>query len=335
MMRMLLSAVIAVLLCSAPLSAEQAGMVTPFFTRNLSPLVQIFGLPPTEGGVLSAPYHLSARLVAEVASHASADTAGAEEVRFDGETSRATLALRYGLGPRWEVGIDVPLVSHDGGIFDSFVEGWHDFFNLPQGGRDTGPRDRLHYLYSRGGNSVLDYDRSGGGFGDLSLGLAYQLVTAQPGSQRALALRGGIKLPTGDADRLRGSGATDVHLRLSGSDAQTLAPWNLTLFASAGILHLERGDVLSEQQRRWVGFGSAGIGWMPQPWIDLKLQLDGHSSFYRDSRLRQIDAASLQLGMGGSLHLGKQVTLDLAVTEDLLVDTAPDVVFHSGLTWRF
>lgn len=310
--------------------------VVPFYTSNLSPIIQIHGLPATEGGELVGSGKLSLRLVAETASHYTKKTKETESVLFDGETSRAVMSLRYGLTERWEAGIDVPVLSHDGGILDSFIEGWHDFFGMPQSGRDKVRRDQLHYRYSRNDKSpALDYSGSNGGFGDVSLLASYQLFPMQQEPGRSLALRTGIKLPTGESDYLRGSGAVGAHVRLSASDARTLQSWNATLFASAGGMWLGKGNVLKDQQRQWVGLGSVGIGWMPLSWIDLKLQLDGHTSLYKDSSLTQIDSSSLQLGIGGTVHFSERVSLDLAVVEDIVVDSAPDVVFHSALNWRF
>jgi len=318
-----------------PVLAQKLIRLKPLYTTNMSPVIQIYGLPAAEAGELTPAGELSLRVVAELASHYTKKNRGHESLLFDGETSRAIVSMRYGLNERWETGVDVPMISHDGGMLDSFIEGWHDFFGLPQGGRDSARRNQLHYSYQRNDSAALDYSGSNGGFGDLSLFASYQLLTAEPTARRSVALRSGIKLPTGNSSRLRSSGAVDAHLRLTASDAETLGEWNTTLFASAGVLWVGKGDILEDQQRRWVGFGSIGIGWMPLTWLDFKLQLDGHTSFYQNSDLIPIDSSSLQLGIGGSLHFSERVSLDLAVVEDIIVGSAPDVVFHSALNWRF
>ncbi len=316
-------------------SAQELIQVKPLYTSNLSPVIQVYGLPAAEPGDLTAVEELSVQVVAEVASHYTKEDKAAESVLFDGETSRAIVSIRYGLAERWEVGADVPMISHDGGVLDSFIEGWHDFFGLSQGGRDSARHGQIRYAYQRNTSSALDYSGSSGGFGDLSLFASYQLLTAEPAARRSVALRAGIKLPTGNSNRLRSSGAMDAHLRLTASDAETLGMWQTTLFASGGVLWLGKGEILEDQQRDWVGFGSIGVGWQPLSWVDFKLQLDGHTSFYDNSNLTQINSSSLQLGIGGTLHFSEQVSLDLAVIEDVVVSTAADVVFHSALNWRF
>jgi len=332
-MRIFLTIWLLLVFGATPILAQE--LIKPLYTTNMSPVIQIYGLPAVEAGDITLPGELSLRVVAEVASHYTKEDKGTESVLFDGETSRAIVSMRYGLNERWEAGVDVPMISHDGGTLDSFIEGWHDFFGLPQGGRDRARRNQLLYSYQRNDSAALDFSGSNGGIGDLSLFASYQLVAAEATARRSVALRSGIKLPTGNSSRLRSSGAMDAHLRLTASDAETLGKWNTVLFASAGILWLGKGDILEDQQRPCVGFGSIGIGWMPLSWIDFKLQLDGHTSFYDNSNITQINSSSLQLGIGGSLYLSERVSLDLAVIEDVVVGSAPDVVFHSALNWWF
>lgn len=312
-----------------------ADPVRPFYTRNLQPVIQIFGLPPADDGLLAAAGTSHGRLIAEAANHFAISSKNNESVAFDGETYRLTLALRRGLSNGWELGIDLPLVSQSGGVFDGFIEDWHDFFGMSQGGRDSRARDRLFYFYQKDGETKLDFDRSSTGLGDISLLVARRILAEQLGTERHLALRGGVKLPTGDSDRLHGSGGTDAHLRLAVTDARTLRGIDTTLFASGGLLWMGRGDILSAQQRHWVWFGSAGLGWKPLAWMALKAQIDSHSPFFDNSNLREIGKTSTQLTVGGSLYLPGNWSLDLGVSEDILVATAPDVVFHLGLARHF
>ena len=319
---------------SPALTIEQ--VPEPFYIRNQSPIIQIFGLPPTEGGQITPPGQNKSRLVMDVANNFTEDESAEESVRFDGETSRITLSLRHGFSDNWEAGIDIPVVSHQGGMLDGLIENWHNAFGLPQGGRDDAPRNRLNYFYRQDGeeNQRLNFSNSGTGFGDTSIYLAYQLLH-DTSSRRYMALRGGIKLPTGDSDNLRGSGGTDVHLRLAISDGETLKDYNISLFGSVGLLWLEKGDVLRSKQRQKVGFGSIGLGWMPINWLTFKLQIDGHSRFFNDSHLRQIDSSSTQLAIGGAIKISEQFVIDLCVVEDIIVDTAPDVTFHTALTYLY
>jgi hypothetical protein len=95
------------------------------------------------------------------------------------------------------------------------------------------------------------------------------------------------------------------------------------------------GDVLPDQQQNFVAFSSLGAGWSPISWLALKLQFDGHTAFYRDSDLVEPSSNSVQSVTGGMLAFSERTTLDIGVSEDLVVKTAPDVVFHFALRHRF
>lgn len=334
-MKTLMLAMIALLLTLGSCLHAFAEPVRPFYTRNLQPSVQIFGLPGAEDGMVTPTATSEVRLVSETASHFSRSNLGTEQVFFDGETYRLTLSLRHGLAQGWEVGLDVPLVGHHGGSFDRFIEGWHDFFGMGQGGRDRYERNQLLYVYQKDGETKLDLRESDNGLGDLSLLVARSLFNGGPRNQRAMALRAGIKFPTGDSDSLRGSGSTDMHLRAGFTDAQSLQTLKMTLFGSAGLLWMSRGDVLADQQRNSVGFGTLGLGWRPLHRLSFKVQVDGHTAFFKRSRLDEIGKASAQLVVGGSLYFGDNWTFDLGVSEDIVVGTVPDVALFLSLSRQF
>lgn len=328
-----LSLLFMVLVFGPVCSSFAAGLeLLPFNTTNQNPLVAIYGLPAAGPATVLAPGRMSAELRADIASNYSDDVETDESILLDGESYRFTLALKYGLGERFEVGLEVPYAMHRGGSLDSFIIDWHDFFQLPQGGRDDAPRDRLSYRYDKDGRTLVDLHDQEEGFGDLRLTGAWQLLPPEGDDPRSLALRASLKLPTGDEDRLLGSGSTDFALWLSG--AQSFQEGSLALFGAAGAMLMSDSDVLADQQRNAVAFGTIGGGWRPLSWLAFKAQVDGHTAFYQGSDLRQL-SESLQLAIGGTLGLTETLTLDLAVTEDIVVDSASDVVFHLALRKTF
>jgi hypothetical protein len=313
-------------------SCARALDLIPFSTTNQNPLIAIFGLPAAAPAMVLAPGKTSAELRADLASSFTRNNRGGEDILLDGETYRFALALRRGIGERLEVGLEIPFVMHREGFLDSFIIDWHDFFHLPQGGRDEAPRNRLAYTYERDGRTLIDLSDGSEGFGDLRLTGAWQLLRRQGEEPQALALRASLKLPTGDEDRLLGSGSTDLALWLSGSEA--FRGGSLALFGGAGALLMSDGDVLAKLQRHAAAFGTLGGGWRPLPRLVLKIQVDGHTPLFRNSDLQEL-SGSAQLAIGGTLGLTETLALDLAVVEDIVVDTAPDVVFHLALRQTF
>ena len=312
----------------------RAEILHPFATYNQSPLIQIYGLPTAEPAAILDRGKTHLGLSLDVASNFREQSAPGEKVLLDGESYRANLRLRYGLKQRLEIGLDIPYISHQGGFLDKFIDDFHDLFGFPDGGRDQAPRNRLIHSYERQGISQGFLQNSAHGWGDLRLSAGWQLRRADQAAL-ATALRLSLKLPTGDSDQLLGSGSTDLALTLSEQRRFFSDYGPIMLFGSLGGMLTTDGDILKDQRRPLVGLGSLGFGWAPMDPLALKLQVDGHTSFYKDSRLDEIDALSVQLIMGGTARLTDAIYLDLAVSEDLSVGTSADVVFHLALHSRF
>ncbi len=308
--------------------------ITPFHTSNRSPVVQVFGLPAVGDSRILKDGDREATLVLDVANHFVDGSAGHEHLVLDGETYRLNLAGRMGIGNRLEIGFELPWLFQNGGILDGFIEAYHRTFGFRQRGRDEAPTGRYLFQYARGGADAFLVDRSNSGIGDVRLTGGLRLYDDRE-HLSALALRASLKLPTGDSGNLRGSGSTDLALWLAASQGWKtgIGPWEL--FGGAGLLGMTDGDVLTEQQRNLVAFGSAGAGWRPLQWLTLKVQLDGHTSFYRDSDLSELGSDSVQAVMGGTLHFSERTALDIGVAEDVIIKTSPDVVFHFALRHRF
>ena len=308
--------------------------VVPFYTRDQGPFSQVFGLPPNEGGMLVPKGRLDGRLVLDIANSDSGEwDSSRETLDLDGETLRLTLALRYGLAKRMEIGLDIPYVSHDGGVMDGVIDTFHDISGLPA--PKTKQKNRMVYSYIRDGVTEVDIRESTSGAGDLLLSFGYQLAGGEIEVRRAMAVRAGLKLPTGDAGKLRGSGGTDFSMRLAATDAATLSGWSITLYGEAGALWMGKGEVLEQQQRSFAGFGTVGLGLRPLSWLALKVQVETHSAFYRDSVTDVLASPVLQVVGGGTFALPWETTLDVAISENIITETSPDVNFHFALRKRF
>lgn len=315
--------------------AAQSLEIKPFHTQNQSPLSHIFGLPPMGEAQVLAPGRKEVRLSLDLASNYVKTAAANESLLLDGETTRFGLALRYGIMPNLEAGLEIPYLIQGGGFLDGFIIDYHNTFGFPQGGRDQAPRNRLLYQYRRNNADVLKWDRSGAGLGDIRLNAAWQLYNSGDQTPRSLALRGSIKLPTGDSNALFGSGGYDGALWLAAGDHYHTAWGPVALFGAAGMMGMTEGRVIRNQQNNWAGFGSLGIGWRPLDRIVLKIQTDAHTPFFRNSDLKELSGSAAQIVIGGTVALGKIFTLDIGVSEDILVNTAPDVVFHFSLKSTF
>lgn len=306
------------LLLIAPLAAAD-----PFPSRDLNPLLAGFGLPSAlPARLTSASWSVATDL--NWASTALVQRAGSELLIVDAETREA----RVTIGRSWSGGfaarLELPYRYTGGGVLDHAIDSWHDLFNLPAGVRSSMPTDRVRIVYERAGAKLIDIDSSASGLADASLDFGYSLRST---TATAAAAWLSIKLPTGDADRLTGSGATDVSLAIAG-EHRLSDTWSV--FGQGGVTRLGEGDRLAPRQRDFVWSGLAGAGWRAWRGLQLKVQLDAHSAVFDDADLDFLGPA-LVLTVGGDYRFASGWRLDVAVSEDVAVESASDIVFVFGL----
>ncbi len=327
--KLLLSLIFIFFLCQNTVAYDSF----PFFTQNQSPLIQIYGLPSLGSASLLPPGKSQLRLTLDYASNYVADANNRETLILDGESARFTIGLNYGLRERLEVGFEIPFIIWGGGFLDDFIINYHSSFGFPQGGRDQAPRNRLLFRYEKDGQELLKKEAASYGIGDVKLCGAWQIYEEK--QKTALSLHTCLKLPTGNSDNLQGSGSTDFSLWINGRKDYSTPYGGFSFFGALGVMFLSTGKVLPDQQRHFVYLGNVGIGWLPWRRISFKVQINGHSSFYKESDLRELNAASAQIVLGGTVFLSEGFSIDLGVVEDLIVKTSPDVVFHLSCRYIF
>jgi hypothetical protein len=309
------------------LVAQATETPQPLSLRNSNPLLQTLGAPAMQGGELAPAGTLEYRWILNMANHADSGLDDGEAAVFDGESYYLALELRYGVNPRLELGMDLPLVAHTGGTFDSLIKDWHDLLGFSNVDRQ-GPENDLRLFHQRNGVTGFDIYESGVGLGDIRLAAAYRLAGS---GGRALALRAQAELPTGDADRLHGNGAVDLSLVLDATDRHTFAASRVSLFGRFGVVAPGSGDLLNDQRQDWVPVVGAGLAWQWTERIDLNAQLD-YDGAYFDSHLDELES-STRLSFGGSYRFGQHgPRLSIALTENLFSDSTPDFGLYFSLT---
>ena len=279
---------------------------------------------------------LEVTILSDVASHMTDIRTGDERLLVDGETYRQAIALRAGLGNGWEGILEVSAVSHTGGEFDGFIRDWHDFFGLPQGGRDTAPNGRLAFIHARGGMASVDLHEGTTAPGDVTLGLGRKLER-NPLRNDGLALRGAIGLPTGDGQALTGSGGLSASFWAETSGRLSVQgrprPWFYG--ASLGVGTGKLPSPLSGLGGRAVAFGRLGVSWRPLDRLSLTAQMDVNSTPYSGSSLSPLSGPAIMLGAGGALRISPATTLEVSVSEDDgWKHAVHDFGVHVALRWR-
>ena len=320
-----------VLFILTPFYSAYASEIRAFHNVNQLPLKQIFGLPSLDNSPLTKSGQWRMNVIAKLSNTYNLSSIANEQTTTDAETFRGSLIVSYGLRDNWQVGIEVPYVSHDSGFLDDFIYDWHDFFSMPQNGRTKDNSDQFKISYLSSSGTSFEMPDSGSGLGDIRINGAY----TRPWNNRALVFSTELKLPTGDFDKLTGSGGFDFSVGLTLNDPYSLEKYRITMYGGlAGIYLGDMDGALYEVQNNFAIAGRAGIGWQATKLIQLKLQLDAQSALY-DSDLEEMGDPAFQLVMGGSLTFTDSVYLDISVAEDISPSTAADVAFQLALVATF
>lgn len=292
-------------------------------TSNQSTLARGFALPglgataPAQPG----PWRLSVDLTNEFVDKQE----DGEALLLDGESLRYALRHTAAWGERGDWSIELPLLHTGGGFLDGIIEDWHDAFSLPDGGREDAPRDRYAYRYVRDG--VVQFEAQDGAtrLGDVQVGAGWAL-------REGLMLRGLLKLPTGDEDKLAGGNF----------GAAAWADWALPFdeqsafggFASLGVSANEKAEVLEDEQNTLIPFGGIGLDARLLPSLQILGQLYAHAPLYDDSAIGALDRAGLQMTLGGRWCPGGGPCVELSFQEDLVVASSPDFSLRLALVMR-
>ena len=214
----------------------------PLPAENARPLQQIFlHLPPQNPDVLAA--HQSALgFQLDIANNLlvpNADAGGA--VQEDFETQRLLVSYRRGLGRGVEARLDAQISARNGGFEDAPIDAYHRLFGIRANGPDQ-PQGRFNIPRNR---SILAFQNANGtgisegsafGLGDTTLSLARQISSGTFASAAQIA----VKLPTGSAQKVLGSGGFDGGASF---DARFQFARNWALFGNAGAYLYGNADV--------------------------------------------------------------------------------------------
>jgi hypothetical protein len=302
--------------------------------RNHNPFLQIYGLPAFQSAEIEPAGRTSWRFDFDVANHADAGSYAGERIILDGETYFLNLSLRRSFAGRSELGLEIPFIGHEGGFLDGPIENWHQLWGMSNTKR-SGPRNGLRYFYENLLPTRFEMMASGWGVGDVRLSAAVPLGRSFFREGRSAALRAGVKLPTGKAQRLLGSGSTDLSLGLYATDTRLLADHDISLSAVGGVLIPGTSEVLPGIQKDRVGFGGLAASWQLTRRFALIAGIYGQTPYY-ESKLDEIGGNSVQLAIGGSFRLANAGTsVTVALIEDLFDNATTDFALHVSFHGAF
>jgi hypothetical protein len=260
----------------------------------------------------------------------------------DNEVQRLGFTWRRGIGHGTEVGVESALLWRNGGMLDGILGAYHRLTGLVGDGPDN-PAGRDGYRQYRSllllqdaqGNTLVNQG-SAFGLGETTLTIKHRLIPANRRS--ALALRFGLKLPTGNTTQLLGSGSVDAGLSL---DLRYSLGREIVLYANVGGVLMGKAVRVPGAQSGMVQ-GFAGIEYHPNSRDSFILQVDENSLAVRTGN-SFADQVGSTATFGYKRLLDRSHVLSLSFSENgdihnytlpYFSNIAPDFTVTANLEWR-
>ena len=187
------------------------------------------------------------------------------------------------------------------------------------------PQDRIRIAYARGSTVLLDMQSSADGLGDIVARLRSLVALHDRRRCRGVVEHQAADRRCRSPHRQRSNGC------VAGDRRRTSTRRGLVGVRPSRRHAARRWRALcrrNSETSSWSGF--AGIGWRAWRGLELKAQLDAHSAVFDEADLDFLGDA-LVLTVGGDYRFASGWQLDIAVSEDIAVESASDVVFVFGL----
>lgn len=274
----------------------------------------------------------------DYANTAHLESNNREELVLDIESERRALELSYG----WELrnhqkllmGLNVAHWRHSAGHWDGFIDEFHQALGFPEGARPFFERNAFAARYTVNGVVVIDEANSDKLSPRESWGLARLFTHYQWLNRQAWSASAGVQLSTPLSHNPRalfGMASTDISAWLSAQHhfAQTWEQHGALGIAQQIKSIGERANTRHET----IGFGQYGLAWRVNRYIELNTQAH-YQGAVLDSQLVSL-GDTYAVVLGGRVYLPQRWNIEISVTEDILPLSAPDVVFHLGVSKTF
>ncbi|HEV8113545.1 MAG TPA: DUF3187 family protein [Planctomycetota bacterium] len=246
---------------------------------------------------------------------------GTDDVVFDGEILRTSIAVRRAVSPSADLEIELAVLYATNGFLDLFVENYHSFFGLPSEGRDSRPRNDYEMDAFHDGVEAYRLEAYEPGLADLPIIFTHAIVD-ETENRPAISWRAGVELPTGSESKGFGNGAFDWGGGVLGE--KSLGRWSMTGavdYAFIGTSHsFERANI-EAQDNLDLQLG-AEYRWNDR--MSLLLGTILESAATRGIPIKEMDGAILSIDVGAAWDLGDRSRFLLEFGEDAIAKSGPD-----------
>ncbi len=187
----------------------------PFPVRNFSPVQLLFLSLPAEKAATLPRGSYEVSVEAAESNTFLMESTPQIDLLLKFETFRSALHFKYGLTNQLEAGLEIPVLYRDAGFLDPFIMSVEEAFSNFNSNRIKFADGSFGgYTITQNGRTILSGGDNQTGLGDIALSGKWVFLTESRG-QPAVALRGAVKIPTGDFEQAFGSGKPDLGIGLA------------------------------------------------------------------------------------------------------------------------
>ena len=254
-----------------------------------------------------------------------------EAYLIDGELGLFDLTSTYRFGEHWSGYLTLPVLFYNDGIFDEFIESFHDQFGFDTQHRELLEQDDLSIMSRLGERRLALFDPPDDGIGDPVFGARYSVV-ANPRKWNLMA-EAAAKVAFRDHDFFHSSGKSDYGVQLSYQrffrKQAIYFSFSEVYFAGFEASAIDPPPLV----RHWIS--TFVLGYERKFWGPLNgiFQLYHSPSTVEGTGLKELTEDKHQL-TGGLQWMRKGWVYRLAVTENLRnFENTPDVGGTVSIAW--
>jgi hypothetical protein len=301
----------------------------PIQAANRFPLHMMFLTPKPVSADLPPSGILDATMSFDYSNTYLNKSSKSWDVLIDMEMSVLGLDLAYGIGSRWAVRLDMPVVYMDDGFLDGFLENFHDLLDVGNYDRQERPKNQFAYRAVKSDQVWFEGRPERIELADITLSAQYELIRSKRRRPLTSTMMLSLKLPNGDKDIGIGSGNFDLGLFLPSK--WRFESWSLHFMPGFVVV----GDPKTcgpnvAAQDVYALFAGAAYDYS-ESWTWL-MQVNAYSSPLEFTDIEALDDGAVDLAIGLHYRLAHHWLFEFSFTEDL-TRTAPDFTVRFAIRW--
>ncbi|MFH1201563.1 MAG: DUF3187 family protein [Candidatus Omnitrophota bacterium] len=255
-----------------------------------------------------------------------------DSVQLDMEISKIDLAFEYGLNKNIDIQLDIPYLILSGGYLDTVVDFFENHLTVtaPKARKERGT-NRYRYYFNYREKIFIDRENPSNGLGDVSLFLKYKFLNEQQ-YLPAMAIRAGVKFPTGSRHDFLGSGEFDydVGLLMQKRIHKTFLYFNID---SIFVKKPEVFNTMPLDNKAISCF--LGVEYFLNKRFSLLLQSSISTKLFPSvPELTSLNHIPAIIGLGSNYKFSDTVSLKTSVTENC-TSASPDIILQAALRIEF